>query len=471
MNAPKKYHYKAASKQLLGDLHTPVSIYLKVRDVYPESVLLESSDFHASENSLSFIALRPIARVGINSGICTSHFPDGSVTEQQLEGQFGVPEALNKFMSKFSVTGPHADVCGVFGYTAFDTVKYLEKIAVIESHQKENDAPDLLYILYKYILVFNHYKDEMTLIELTDEGESPNLEELETLIANRNYASYDFRLNGAEHSPITDEQYRGMVRKGITHCLRGDVFQVVLSRRFEQPFIGDDFKVYRALRSVNPSPYLFYFDFGGFRIFGSSPETHCKVVNGKATIDPIAGTVRRTGDVVQDKALSEALLQDPKENAEHVMLVDLARNDLSRNCSDVHINFYKEVHYYSHVIHLVSRVSGTILPESNPMKTFTDTFPAGTLSGAPKVRAMQLISEIETHNRGAYGGCIGFIGFNGNLNQAITIRTFVSRGNTLFYQAGAGIVAKSNDESELQEVNNKLGALKRAIDIAETLKN
>ncbi|MCX6220175.1 MAG: anthranilate synthase component I family protein [Bacteroidia bacterium] len=466
-----RFAYTASSKQVLGDLHTPVSIYLKVRDVYPESVLLESSDFSANENSLSFIALHPIARVGINSGICTSQFPDGTTMEQPLSGTFGVAEALNGFMAKFEVTGERADVCGVFGYTAFDAVRYLEKIAVIESHQTENDAPDLLYILYKYILVFNHYKDELTLIELTKSGELPNLEGLETLIANRNYASYDFTLNGQERSPITDEKYREMVRKGISHCLRGDVFQVVLSRRFEQPFLGDDFKVYRALRSVNPSPYLFYFDFGGFRIFGSSPETHCKITRGRATIDPIAGTVRRSGDVVEDKALSEALLQDPKENAEHVMLVDLARNDLSRNCNDVGINFYKQVHYYSHVIHLVSRVSGNILPESNPVKTFADTFPAGTLSGAPKVRAMQLISEIETHNRGAYGGCIGFIGFNGDLNQAITIRTFVSRGNTLFYQAGAGIVAKSNDESELQEVNSKLGALKRAIDIAETLKN
>jgi anthranilate synthase component 1 len=471
MNTQKIFSFTATSKQVLGDLHTPVSIYLKVRDVYPESVLLESSDFSSDENSLSFIALQPIARVGINSGICTSQFPDGTILEQPLSGTYDVAEALNSFMSKFEVTGAHADVCGVFGYTAFDAVRYLEKIAVIESHQTENDAPDLLYILYKYILVFNHYKDELTLIELTGAGESPNLEGMETLIANRNYASYDFTINGQERSPITDEKYREMVRKGISHCLRGDVFQVVLSRRFEQPFLGDDFKVYRALRSVNPSPYLFYFDFGGFRIFGSSPETHCKITRGRATIDPIAGTVRRSGDVIQDKALSEALLQDPKENAEHVMLVDLARNDLSRNCNDVGINFYKQVHYYSHVIHLVSRVSGTILPESNPIKTFADTFPAGTLSGAPKVRAMQLISEIETHNRGAYGGCIGFIGFNGDLNQAITIRTFVSRGNTLFYQAGAGIVAKSNDESELQEVNNKLGALKRAIDIAETLKN
>jgi len=471
MNTQKIFSYTACSKQVLGDLHTPVSIYLKVRDVYPESVLLESSDFSASEDSLSFIALHPIARVGINSGICTSQFPDGTIMEQPLSGTFDLAEALNGFMAKFEVTGQHADVCGLFGYSAFDAVRYLEKIAVIESHQTENDAPDLLYILYKYILVFNHYKDELTLIELTEAGELPNLEALETLIANRNYASYDFTLNGQERSPITDEKYREMVRKGISHCLRGDVFQVVLSRRFEQPFLGDDFKVYRALRSVNPSPYLFYFDFGGFRIFGSSPETHCKITGRRATIDPIAGTVRRSGDVVQDKALSEALLQDPKENAEHVMLVDLARNDLSRNCNDVGINFYKQVHYYSHVIHLVSRVSGTILPESNPIKTFADTFPAGTLSGAPKVRAMQLISEIETHNRGAYGGCIGFIGFNGDLNQAITIRTFVSRGNTLFYQAGAGIVAKSNDESELQEVNNKLGALKRAIDIAEKLKN
>lgn len=471
MSAIKKYKYTACSKQVLGDLHTPVSIYLKVRDVYPESVLLESSDSHANENSLSFIALRPIARVGINSGICTAEFPDGTSSEKKLDAGFGVPEALNSFMEYFSVTGEHAGVCGVFGYTAFDAVRYMEKIPVIETHQKENDAPDLLYILYKYILVFNHYKDELTLIELTGEGEKPDLVGIENLISNRNFATYDFRLNGSEKSTITDEEYRKMVRSGISHCLRGDVFQVVLSRRFEQPFLGDDFKVYRALRSVNPSPYLFYFDFGGFRIFGSSPETHCKITGGMATIDPIAGTMRRSGDVVKDKAVSDALLKDPKENAEHVMLVDLARNDLSRNCHDVDIDFYKQVHYYSHVIHLVSRVSGTISAGSNPIKTFVDTFPAGTLSGAPKVRAMQLISELEPHSRGAYGGCIGFIGFNGNLNQAITIRTFVSRGNTLFYQAGAGIVAKSNDESELQEVNNKLGALKRAIDIAETLIN
>lgn len=465
------YSFKTISKKVLGDLHTPVSIYLKVRDIYPESALLESSDFHGNENSLSYIALCPLASIGINNGECTAQYPDGVKEVTSLTEQYNVAEAMNAFLSRFNIEGADKKVCGLFGYTAFDAVRYFEHIPVMEAHHEENDAPDMLYILYKYLLVFNHFKNELILIELLRPGEPSNLQEMESLIENRNYASYNFQVSGPETSPITDEEYRAFVREGIRHCMRGDVFQIVLSRRFEQPFQGDDFKVYRALRSINPSPYLFYFDFGGFRIFGSSPETHCKVTNGHASIDPIAGTAFRTGDVALDKQRTEALLADPKENAEHVMLVDLARNDLSRNAYRVQVDFYKEVQYYSHVIHLVSRVSGEINPESNPIKTYIDTFPAGTLSGAPKVRAMQLITEIEKHNRGAYGGCIGFIGFDGDLNQAITIRTFVSRGNVLYYQAGAGIVARSNDERELQEVNNKLGALKKAIDLAEKLKN
>lgn len=465
------YKFKTTSKKVLGDLHTPVSIYLKVRDIYPESALLESSDFHGNENSLSYIALCPLASIGINNGECTASFPDGKREVNPLSESFRVADAMNAFLNRFQVEGTDKNICGLFGYTAFDAVRYFENIPVMEAHHEENDAPDMLYLLYKYTLVFDHFKNELTLIELLQPGESEHLQEIETLIENRNYASYNFQPAGPETSSITGDEYKGMVREGIRHCMRGDVFQIVLSRRFEQPFRGDDFKVYRALRSINPSPYLFYFDFGGFRIFGSSPETHCKVVNGHASIDPIAGTAFRTGNVAVDKQRTEALLADPKENAEHVMLVDLARNDLSRNASQVQVDFYKEVQYYSHVIHLVSRVSGEINPESNPVKTYIDTFPAGTLSGAPKVRAMQLITELEKHNRGAYGGCIGFIGFNGDLNQAITIRTFVSRGNVLYYQAGAGIVAKSNDERELQEVNNKLGALKKAIDLATTLKN
>lgn len=467
----KQFLYKTNSKKVLGDMHTPVSIYLKVRDLYPQSALMESSDYHAGENSLSFIALCPMASVGINNGKATMTYPDNTTVEETLSKAFTVETALNRFISEFKVSGENSNTCGLYGYTTFNAVKYFENIPVKESHDDLNDAPDVLYILYKYIIVFNHFKNELTLVEMLCEDEESGLEQLESAIENRNYASYNFSVTGPVTSTITDEQHKANVRKGIAHCLRGDVFQIVLSRRFIQPYAGDDFKVYRALRSINPSPYLFYFDFGGYRIFGSSPETHCKIENGNAYIDPIAGTTRRTGDALKDKELTEALLADPKENAEHVMLVDLARNDLSRNCHDVRVLFYKEPQYYSHVIHLVSRVCGELNEGANTMKAFIDTFPAGTLSGAPKVRAMQLISEIEPHNRGAYGGCIGFIGLNGELNQAITIRTFVSRNNELWFQAGGGIVARSEDEYELQEVNNKLGALKKAIDLAVTLKN
>ena len=467
----RTFNYTTVSRQVLGDLQTPVGIYLKVRDIFPQSVLLESSDFHANEDSLSFIALKPLASIGINSGVCTMRYPDNNEESKKLAKDYPVADAVNGFLNTFNVRGENADVCGLFGYTSYNAVKYLENIPVADSHDERNDAPDLLYILYKYVIVFNHFKNELTLVELLANGEEQHLDELESILGNRNFASYNFSSTGKEYSTITDDEYMENVRDGVKHCHRGDVFQIVLSRRFVQPFTGDDFKVYRALRSINPSPYLFYFDFGGFRIFGSSPETHCKIENGMASIDPIAGTTHRTGNIIKDKQLCEALLADPKENAEHVMLVDLARNDLSRNATDVKVDFFREPQYYSHVIHLVSRVSGRISEGNSPVGTFIDTFPAGTLSGAPKVRAMELINEIEHNDRGAYGGCIGFIGFNGNLNQAITIRSFVSRNNQLWYQAGAGIVAKSIPENELQEVNNKLGALKKAIDMAEKLNN
>ena len=465
------YLFKTKSKKLLGDLHTPVSLYLKLRDVYAQSALLESSDYHGNEKSLSYIALCPLASIGVNCGQAIAVYPDGKEEVRPVCDLSSLSIALNDFMNHFVIEGDEDGSCGLFGYTAFDAVRYLEQIPVMEYHHKDTDAPDMYYILYKYILTFNHFKNELTLIELIGEGEPAHLEEVEALIENRNFALYDFRTTGKPVSSITDEAYKAMVREGVRHCLRGDVFQIVLSRRFEQPYQGDDFKVYRALRSINPSPYLFYFDFGGFRIFGSSPETHCRIENGRVSIDPIAGTAFRSGNVALDKQRVEDLMNDPKENAEHVMLVDLARNDLSRNAHHVKVDFFKEVQYYSHVMHLVSRVSGEIDSDANVIQTFLDTFPAGTLSGAPKVRAMQLITGLEKHNRGAYGGCIGFIGFNGNLNQAITIRSFVSRSNMLYYQAGAGIVAKSVDERELQEVNSKLGALHKAIHEAEKLKN
>ena len=465
------YNYKTHTKKILGDLHTPVSIYLKVRDEFPQSALLESSDYHSSDNSTSYIGLHPIAHIDINRGDCEMSYPDNHKVNKVLSSSFTISEAINSFITQFEIQGEFASQCGLFGYTSFNCVKYTNDISIKESKEARNDAPDLRYILYKYLLVFNHYKDEITMIELVANGEKSQLPKIESLINGRNFATYNFFTEGDETSPISDNEFKQYVRMGIGHCKNGEVSQIVLSRRFVQRFSGDDFKVYRALRSINPSPYLFYFDFGGFRIFGSSPETHCKIDNGIISIDPIAGTAKRTGDMLEDKEATERLLNDPKENAEHDMLVDLAKKDLSENALNVKVDFYKEAQYYSHVIHLVSRVSGQLNNGINSMKAFFDTFPAGTLSGAPKPRAMQLISDIEAHNRGAYGGCIGFIGLNGDTNQAITIRTFVSRNNELWYQAGAGVVSMSTEEGELQEVNNKVRGLKKAIDMAASLHN
>ena len=464
-----RFTYHTASKRIPGDMNTPVSTYMRVRDAYPQSALMESSDYHGKENSRSFIGLHPIASVSIEHGIAIGKFPDGSRTEKRVSDEYRTDNVINDFLNEFHISGEDAGYCGLFGYTSFNAVRYFENINVKDETRAENDAPDMLYILYKDVIVFDHFHDEMVLIELLEEKEDDDLCRLEHDVLHRMFQIYDFHPVGNVRSTLTDEEHKANIRKGIQHCMRGDVFQIVLSRRFIQRYEGDDFKLYRALRSVNPSPYLFYFDFGGFRIFGSSPETHCRIENRRAYIDPIAGTTRRTGNQEQDKENARYLQQAPKENAEHVMLVDLARNDLSRNCHNVKVDFYKEMQYYSHVIHLVSRVSGELDDHADPIKAFIDTFPAGTLSGAPKVRAMQLISEYEPHNRGAYGGCIGFIGFNGSLNQAITIRTFVSRNNELWFQAGGGIVAKSDEEYELQEVNNKLGALRKAIDMAANL--
>ena len=463
------YSYKINYRTILGDLHTPVSTYLKLRDAFSQSVLMESSDYHGSENNRSFIAIGPMASVQVSHGKATLTFPDHTSCQRDINADYKVDAAINEFLSQFSVKGDYLRYCGLYGYTTFNATRYFESIPVKDSVTDQNDAPDMCYTLFKYVVVFNDFRHELLLIELLADGEQSKLADIEAKITGNHIVEYAFKRVGETTSTLTDDEHRANIRKGIAHCLRGDVFQIVLSRRFVQKFSGDDFKLYRALRSINPSPYLFYFDFGGFRLLGSSPETHCRIDEGRAYIDPIAGTTRRTGNRKEDEELAAALLADPKENAEHVMLVDLARNDLSRNCTGVKVDFFKETQYYSHVIHLVSRVSGTLRPAADPVRTFIDTFPAGTLSGAPKVRAMQLISEIEPHNRGAYGGCIGVIGLDGSLNQAITIRTFVSRNNELWFQAGGGIVAKSNVENELQEVNNKLGALKKAIEIAETI--
>lgn len=451
---------------MLADMYTPVSVYMRLRDIYPQSALMESSDYHDSNNSRSFIAINPVGNVSISHGKAICTFPDGTTTAKDVTNEYKADIAINEFIQHFSVEGEEKSVCGLYGYTSFNAVRYFENIDVKDTTMEKNDAPDMMYIFFRDVIVFDHFNNTMTIVSL---GSEADIDNILRLINRTNVNPYDFHPVGETTSPLTDDEHKANIRRGIQHCLRGDVFQIVLSRRFCQKYEGDDFKLYRALRSINPSPYLFYFDLGGFRLFGSSPETHCRIQGRSAYIDPIAGTTKRTGDAEQDRKNAEYLRNDPKENAEHVMLVDLARNDLSRNCHDVHVDFYKDMQLYSHVIHLVSRVSGTLNDDADPIKAFIDTFPAGTLSGAPKVRAMQLISQYEPHNRGAYGGCIGFIGFDKSLNQAITIRTFVSRNNELWFQAGGGIVAKSDEEYELQEVNNKLGALRRAIIMAEQM--
>ncbi len=474
------FNYRTQARKVLADLYTPVGVYMRLRDLYPQSALMESSDYHAGDNARSFIGICPMASIAVSHGQVVCTYPDGSRTETALPPtgpgrgeacKVAIAGAFHDFLDRLHVEGDHAAYCGVYGYTAFNAVRYFENIEVKDTTMEKNDAPDIYYIMYRDLIVFDHFNNTMVFVTLTSDGDDgkARLDQLEMAAARNNVKPYGFRPVGERTSTLTDEEHMANVRRCVKHCLRGDVFQIVVSRRFVQRYEGDDFKLYRALRSINPSPYLFYFDFGGYRIFGSSPETHNRIEQGHSYIDPIAGTTRRTGNADEDRRNAEFLRNDPKENAEHVMLVDLARNDLSRNCHDVKVDFYKDMQFYSHVIHLVSRVSGTLHPDADPIKAFFDTFPAGTLSGAPKVRAMQLITEMEPHNRGAYGGCIGFIGLNGDLNQAIVIRTFISRNGELWFQAGSGVVAKSNDAYELEESNNKLGALMKAVTMAENL--
>ena len=460
-------HYK----QLLADTVTPVSIYLKLRDKFANSILLESSDYHGNENSFSYICFHPIARFEVKNDTIFIQYPKTKVETTPITSGKQVVETLNQFSKSFEVETSQFNFInnGLFGYMAYDAVKYYEDLNLQNFEGEDRSIPTILYQVYQYIIAINHFNNELYLFEHLLEGEKSHLQEIENLIFNRNIPQHHFRLLEEEKSNFTDEEFLQVIENAKKHCKLGDVFQMVVSRRFEQAFQGDDFNVYRALRSVNPSPYLFYFDYGSFKIFGSSPEAQIVVKGTKASIFPIAGTFKRTGDDQADLELAQKLFDDPKENSEHVMLVDLARNDLSRNGTQVRVETFKEIQYYSHVIHLVSKVSAEVMPNTPTLQLVADTFPAGTLSGAPKHKAMQLINTYEKGNRGYYGGCIGFLGFNGDFNQAIMIRSFLSKNNKLYLQAGAGVVAKSDTQSELQEVNNKLGALRKAILMAEKI--
>ncbi|SFR31715.1 anthranilate synthase component 1 [Robiginitalea myxolifaciens] len=463
------YPLKTFYKKILADTITPVSVYLKIRDQFPGSILLESSDYHANDNSFSYICCNPIASIKVQNQELHTVYPDGTTSSKPIDAKVNVPSEIHRFAGQFESEDHDFKFItnGLFGYMAYDAVRYFEDIQI---GQKPNspEIPEIYYAVYQNVIAIDHFKNEAYLFAHSFSGEN-NIERLEQLLSVQTFASYRFRKVGETQSNLEDEDYLEHVARAKKHCARGDVFQLVLSRRFNQEFKGDEFNVYRALRSINPSPYLFYFDYGDFKIFGSSPEAQLVVKNGKAEIHPIAGTFRRTGNDEEDAQLALKLAADEKENSEHVMLVDLARNDLSRNGNTVQVETYREVQYFSHVIHLVSKVTGQKKGDIPTMNVVADTFPAGTLSGAPKHRAMQLIEDYETTSRTFYGGAIGFMAFDGDFNHAIMIRTFLSRNHQLYYQAGAGLVAASDPKAELQETYNKLGALNQALEIAETL--
>ncbi|WP_090390403.1 anthranilate synthase component I family protein [Niabella drilacis] len=470
----KKVRIQTEMQSLLADIFTPVGIYLRLRDRFRDTILLESADTNATNNSWSFIGVNAIAGIEMISGDTIDLKLPGQTAEKiRLSERQKIEDVLTDFMSRFETEENSCKEAryaqGLYGYTTYDAIQYFETIPGSRFKNSGEDIPLMRYRLYQYIIAINHFKDELLILENKIEGVKSEKTALLSLIKGRDVPVYPFRAVGAEESNMTDDAHRDMVRAGIAHCHRGDVFQIVLSRRFTQKFSGDEFNVYRSLRNINPSPYLFFFDYGDYKLMGSSPESQLIINKGKATIHPIAGTIKRTGDDRTDAEQTKILQADPKENAEHVMLVDLARNDLSRGCGDVHVSHFKEAHYYSHVIHLVSEVNGTVFPGTHPFDLFGKTFPAGTLSGAPKIKAMELISQLEPTARSFYGGAIGFMGFDGSCNQAIMIRSFLSRNNTLTRQAGGGIVAASNPEGELQEVINKLGALKKAITEAEKI--
>jgi len=466
-----KVKIKTRVKQILADTITPVSVYLRVRDVFPQSVLLESSDYHTSEDSYSFICLQPFASFTVDRGRIIVLNENGISSEQEIVPETSVPEEMNRFFRSFKIENPDPRIRtnGFFGYSSYDSVKYFEDIEIAEDPEDKYGIPEIVYSVYRIIIAINHFQNTLTILENQTTGYESQVEYIESLLYNRNFATYPFKPDSEERSNMTDQQYMKMVGKGKEHCYRGDVFQIVLSRQFSQGFTGDEFNVYRCLRSINPSPYLFYFDFGSYRIFGSSPEALLQIQDRVAYIHPIAGTFPRSGDDEKDKDTAVRLTRDKKENAEHTMLVDLARNDLSRNADHVTVENYREIQFYSHVIHMVSKVSGMLPEDYNAVRVMGDTFPAGTLSGAPKYKAMELIERYENQNRGFYGGGIGFLGFNREINHAIMIRSFLSKNNTLYYQAGAGIVAESVEKNELNEVNNKLMALKKAIDMAKEI--
>lgn len=469
--------------RIVADLETPVSAYLKLAESQPNSFLLESVEGGAIRGRYSFIGLKPDliwrcygSRAEINRGALAGAVfqPDNKPTLESLrallaESAIDLPPALPPMAA------------GLFGYMSYDTVRQVEVLP--DTNPDALGAPDGIYIRPTVIAVFDNIEDTVTLVTpvrpcpgiAASEAYAMALDRLDSarMALDRPAPRHSTWRPGSEDLPdpqsnMTPDAYMAMVRRAKEYIVAGDVFQVVLSQRFETPFSLPPFALYRALRRTNPSPFLFFLNFGVFAICGSSPEILVRLRDGKVTIRPIAGTRPRGADREEDEAHAADLLADPKELAEHLMLLDLGRNDVGRvsQIGTVRVTERNTVEYYSHVMHIVSNVEGEISAEFDALSALMAGFPAGTVSGAPKVRAMQIIDELEPVRRGVYAGCIGYFGAGGAMDACIALRTAVVKDGVMYVQAGAGIVFDSDPASEHQECVNKAKALVRAAEEA-----
>lgn len=454
----EKIKYTTQHIKISADHLTPVLIYQRVKEIYPCSSLLESFEQRNHQQHYSYIAFDRLGHFQYENGKITTRIAKNIFSKEIHPSEIisELDQQLNNI--SFSAFEFPFSTGGFLGYLSYD--------AAIAHHELSeglnSEIPLFKYQFYKYFLVFDHFRDEVHLFENLLEEESC-IDEITHFIQNGKTSENLFNLNGDEIADMGNEEFISLAKNAKNHCARGDVFQLVLSRKFEQKFKGDDFAIYRELRRLNPSPYLFYFDFGNFHLFGSSPEAQLILKKNIAKVNPIAGTYKKTGDSIHDNQQKENLLKDEKEIAEHMMLVDLARNDLNKTGLGAKVIKFREIEEYSHVFHLVSEIETEIKKDVNKMEIVFNTYPAGTLTGAPKHKAMQLIQQYEKSNREFYGGCIGIIDSNKNFNHAITIRSILSKNNTLTYRAGAGITIQSDEKNELEEINNKLNALRTAI--------
>ncbi|HEY2981955.1 MAG TPA: anthranilate synthase component I [Anaerolineales bacterium] len=466
-------------REISADLETPVSLYLKLRG-QGASFLLESVEGGERIARYSFIGVAPKARYILRDGVITIIEAD-SVRSVELRRGEDPTRFLQDEMSRYNASRvPNAPrfTGGLVGYLGYEAVRYFEPSLMSQMHAA--DIPDGLYLLADTIVAFDHARRNIFLIANVLDGvtqaANQKLDEIAARIREPLPPASNVSIKASEiTSNMTQPEFETIVRAAKEHIAAGDIFQVVLSQRFTRETAVEPFDVYRAVRRLNPSPYMFFFDFGRvddepLYLVGSSPEMFVRLEGRTASLRPIAGTRPRGADPEADAALAEELLADPKERAEHVMLVDLGRNDLGRVCEygSIQVSDFFSIERYSHVMHIVSHIEGTLRPDQTAFDLVRAAFPAGTVSGAPKVRALEIIAELEADPRGLYAGMVGYFGFDGAMDTCLAIRTMVTDGKTVSVQAGAGIVADSDPANEYRETVNKASAMLRAIDIAET---